>query len=198
MPGVDKAETEQKKLWQAFNESEQTLVLYLVYATPPVSIDALSILAKLPAVKILNVIEKLKKKKIVSERKGYGKGFYFLNNTTIVNFIQKQIAKEEKHKILRNILDFYNQSLDEGPEKTLILAEIYYKLGSTGKGLSYIKSAADILSRSGQKEKAAAYYGYLLNNFSEKGLTEESAGDFLESTLAKLSIAGHLLSIENR
>ena len=40
--------------------------LYLVYATPPVSIDALSALAKVPAVKVLNVMEKLKKKKIVS------------------------------------------------------------------------------------------------------------------------------------
>ena len=41
-------------------------LLYLVYATPPVSIDALSVLAKVPAVKVLNVMEKLKKKKIVS------------------------------------------------------------------------------------------------------------------------------------
>lgn len=198
MPDIDKPEIERKKLWQAFDESEKTLVLYLVYATPPVSIDALSALAKVPAVKILNVMEKLKKKKIVSEKKGYGKGLYFLNNATVVDFIQKQTTKEEKNKILRNILDFYNQSLDEGPEKTLILAEIYHKLGGTGKGLVYIKNAADMLSHLGQKEKAATYYGYLLNNFSEKGLTEENAGDFLDSTLAKLSIAGHLLPIDKQ
>ena len=198
MSDIDKSETEQKKLWQAFDESEQTLVLYLVYATPPVSIDALSALAKVPAVKVLNVMEKLKKKKIVSEKKGYGKGLYFLNNTNVTDFIRKQITREEKHKILKNILDFYSQSLDEGPEKTLILAEIYHKLGGTGKGLLCIKNAADILSRLGEKEKAATYYGYLLNNFSEKGLTEENAGDFLDSTLAKLSIAGHLLPIDKQ
>jgi transcriptional regulator with GAF, ATPase, and Fis domain len=198
MPDIDKAEMERKKLWQAFDESEKSIVLFLVYATPPVSIDALSALAKVPAVKVLNVMEKLKKKKIVSEKKGYGKGFYFLNNATAADFIRKQIAREEKNKILRNILNFYNQSLDEGPEKTLILAEIYHKLGGTGKGLVCIKNAADILYHLGQKEKAAAYYGYLLDNFSEKGLTEENAGDFLDSTLAKLSIAGHLLPIDKR
>ena len=198
MSDIDKSETELKKLWQAFDESEQTLALYLVYATPPVSIDALSVLAKVPAVKILNVMDKLKKKKIVVEKKGYGKGLYFLNNMAVRDFIRKQINRKEKHKILKNILDFYNQSLDEGPEKTLILAEIYHKLGGTGEGLLYIKNAADILSRSGEKEKAAAYYGYLLNNFTEKGLTEETAGDFLDSTLAKLSIAGHLLTVEKQ
>ena len=75
---------------------------------------------------------------------------------------------------------------------------MYHKIGGTGKGLSYIKNAADILFRLGEKEKAAAYYGYLLNNFTEKGLTEESAGDFLDSTLAKLSIAGHLLPVDKQ
>jgi transcriptional regulator with GAF, ATPase, and Fis domain len=195
MPDIDKTETEQKKLWKVFDESEQTLILYLVYAIPPVSIDALSALAKVPAVRVLNVMEKLKKKKIVNERKGYGKGFYFLNSATVANFIPKQTDKEEKRKILQSILDFYIQSLDEGPDKTLILAEIYYKLGSTDKGLSYIKNAADILSHSGQKEQAAAYYGYVLSNFSEKGLTGESVGVFLETTLAKLSLGGHLLSV---
>jgi transcriptional regulator with GAF, ATPase, and Fis domain/tetratricopeptide (TPR) repeat protein len=198
MPYIDKSEIEQKKLWQVFDESEQTLVLYLVYATPPVSIDALSALAKVPAVKVLNVMEKLKKRKIVIEKKGYGKGLYFLNNTTVVDFIRKQIAGKEKNKILSNILDFYSQSLDEGPEKTLVLAEMYHKIGGTGKGLSYIKNAADILFRLGEKEKAAAYYGYLLNNFTEKGLTGESAGDFLDSTLEKLSIAGHLLPVDKQ
>ena len=71
-------------------------------------------------------------------------------------------------------------------------------LAVQGRDLLYIKNAADILSHSGQKEKAASYYGYLLNNFTEKGLTEENAGDFLDSTLAKLSIAGHLLTVEKQ
>ncbi len=96
MSDIDKSETELKKLWQAFDESEQTLVLYLVYATPPVSIDALSVLAKVPAVKILNVMEKLKKKKIVVEKKGYGKGLYFLNNMAVRDFIRKQINRRRK------------------------------------------------------------------------------------------------------
>ena len=187
-----------KKLWQVFDESEQTLILYLVYTIPPVSIDALSALARVPAIKVLNVMEKLRKKKIVSEKKGYGKGLYFLTNTAVIDFIENQIQKEESNQILRNILDFYARSLDEGSEKTLILAEIYYKLGDTDDGLPHIKNAADVLYRSGQKEKATTYYGYLLNNFTAKGLTEENAGDFLDSTLAKLSIAGHLLPIEKQ
>jgi transcriptional regulator with GAF, ATPase, and Fis domain/tetratricopeptide (TPR) repeat protein len=198
MPGIDRMETEQKRLWQAFDEIERTLILYLIYATPPVSLDTLSALAKAPAVKVLNFMEKLKKKKIVSEKKEYGKGFYFLNGVTAANFFRKQVEKEEKHEILKNILDYYIQSLDKGPDKTLILAEIYYKLGGTDKGLSHIKNAADILSRSGQKEQAAVYYAYLLNNFSEKGLTGESVGDFLETTLSKLSIDSHTLPVEKQ
>jgi tetratricopeptide (TPR) repeat protein len=193
-----RSEAEQKKLWKSFDDGERTLIMYLVYATPPVSIDALSILAKVPAVKVLNVMEKLKKKKIVAERKGYEKGFYFLNSDTMADFVREQVDREERQKILKNVLDFYNRSLDEGTEKTLILAEIYHKLGVKDRGISYIKNAADILSRSGQKEKATIYYGYLLDNLGEKGLTEATATDFLESTMAQLSAAGHLLSHEQQ
>jgi len=195
---MNRPETEQKKLWKSFDDGEQALIMYLVYATPPVSIDALSTLAKVPAVKVLNVMEKLKKKKIVVERKGYEKGFYFLNSDTIADFVMQQTDGEEQQRILRDILDFYSRSLEESAEKTLILAEIYHKLGVKDRGISYIKNAADILSRLGQKEKATLYYGYLLNNLSEKGLTKATVVDFLDSTMAQLSVAGHLLPLDQQ
>ncbi len=198
MQGNSKPGTDMKKLWQQLHASEQRLVSYLVHATPPVSIDTLSVLAEIPAVKVLNVMEVLRKKKVVCEKKEHGKGIYFLNDTEAADFVRKQISEEETGKILRAILDHYRQSLDEGPEKTLVIAELYRKLGDTGDGLSHIKNAADILYRSGQKEKATYYYSYLLENFSEKNELSADADSFLDNTLEKFLVPDHFLPVDRQ
>ena len=198
MEGSDKSAVGLKKVWHRWEATEQALALYLVHAAPPVSIDTLSSLVKVPAVTILNAMEKLKKGKIVHEKKEYGKGFYFLNDAGMTDFVQKNVSAGETGRILQNLLDFYTQSLGEGSEKTLILAEIYYKLGDTADGLAHIKNAAAILSHLGQNEKAAVYYGYLLNNVTGNGLTAESAGDFIDSTIEGLSMIGRPLSMEQQ
>lgn len=198
MPGSRKSGIEPKKLWQSLDESEKDIILYLVHTPPPISIDTLTSLAKVPAVKVLNVMEELRKRRIVYEKKECRRGIYFLNGMDLAGYIQEHITKEETRKVLRNIVDFYTQSFDEGREKTLILAELFRKLGDTGEGLGHIKNAADILFHSGQKEKAHVYYDYLFQNFAEKGLTSVNAEVFLDSVLGKISITKHLMSIHDQ
>ncbi len=186
------------KLWNRLDQDEQDLIFYVSNAPPPVSIDILGSLAKLPALKVLNIMEGLRKRKVVCEKKEYGRGIYFLNDDEIHGFIQTQTTQEATERNLRNILQHYRETLHEGPDKTLILADLYQKLGSPDDGMDYIKDAADILSSSGQKEKAAAYYSYLLSNLSEKGVTLANADDFLAGALNEVSAAGHLLPSEGQ
>lgn len=165
----------------------RVLLLYLVNAIPPVSIDALSALAGVPAVKVLSEMERLKKERLVKEKRGAERGFYSSFNEEVAQRVLRESTREEQERILKNILDYYGRILADGTEKTLVLAEIHYKLQEKGKGLTFIKDAADILSRSGNKGKATLYYGYLLNNMNEERLTKESAADFLERTMAHLN-----------
>jgi transcriptional regulator with GAF, ATPase, and Fis domain/tetratricopeptide (TPR) repeat protein len=198
MTGRTKPRIEPERLWQGLDASEKEIVLYLAYATPPVSIDTLGSLARIPALKVLNAVENLRKKRIVYEKKEFGKGLYFLNDAGITDFLQRQIPEEETRKALRNILDDYRRSLAEEPEKTLRLAELYRKLGERGEGLACIKSAADILYSLGQNQKANLYYGYLLENFPDKWPASTEEGDTLVNILEKLSLPDYLLSVEKK
>ncbi len=69
--------------------------------------------------------------------------------------------------------------------------------GDTVSGLEYIKKAADLLYKRGER-KAIAYYSYALKNFTEYGLEDTKPGEFLDSVLMEFVKAGHLLPYENQ
>jgi transcriptional regulator with GAF, ATPase, and Fis domain len=181
-----------RKLWQGFDEINRDIVLHLVHLNPPVSIDTLIALSGAPAGTVLSFMEELKKKKLVSAQKGYRKGVYFLDGEDLTVLVQQLVSEEDKRRIIRRIIDFYARSLDEGTEKALILAQLYAKLGDREEGLAYMKTAGDILLRSGESEKAIVYYDRILEWFKNREPTGESAKIFVESVLVELSAAREL------
>ena len=186
------------RLWQGFNENERVIVLYLAHTSPPASIDTLSSIIKTTAVTTLNILEQLRKKRIVSESKEFGKGYYFLNDSPLRDFIVTTVSLDETRHIIKDILNTCASSVPEGPDRTLALGELYWQLGDTGSGLEYIKKAADLLYKRGEKEKAAAYYSYALRKFTEYGLEDTKPGEFLDGILMEFVKAGHLLPLDDQ
>lgn len=181
-----------KKIWEHLNGTQKDMVLYLVYAKPPVSIDALIALSASPATAVLNLVEELRRKKVVCERRGYEKGLYFPVGTQFEEFIEERISENDADRVIKALVDYYARTLDDGREKTLILAELYRKLGDRAEGLSVVKRAADILLQTGDEEKALLYYDCLLEYFKNKEPSGEDVDIFLESVLAKLSASKEL------
>lgn len=181
------------KLWHDFTDTEKIVISYLAYTTPPASIDIVSSITKTTAVATLNLLEQLRKKRIIDESKEYGKGYYFLSNTSLRDFIVTSASLSQTKHLLKDILKACASTIPEGPDRTLILGELYWHLGDTGNGLEYIKKAADLLYKRGEKEKAASYYSYALKNFTEYGLAGTKPGEFLDSILMEFVKAGHLL-----
>lgn len=174
---------------------EKNIVLLIGYASPPISIDDLVALSGAPAVKILNVIDTLKQKKIVYEKKAHGKGVYFINADGLSSFLQAHQSDPESKQTIYKIINFYQDALAEGDEKALILSNLYFKLGNDWNGAPYIKHAADLLHRSGRNEKAVAYYDYLLNNYTKHAQGPENCDVYLDSVLGKIAAAKHLMPI---
>ncbi len=193
MSSVNDSRKKLKKLWQGFSENEKIVTLYLTYTSPPASIDILSSIIKTTAVATLNLLEQLRKKRIVHESKEYGKGYYFLNDASLRDFIVETVSFSQIKHTIKDILKTCDSSIPEGPDRTLILGELYWHLGDTGDGLDYIKKAADLLYKNGETEKAASYYSYALKNFTEYGLVGTKPGEFLDSILMEFVRAGHLL-----
>jgi transcriptional regulator with GAF, ATPase, and Fis domain len=198
MSRTEKSRLEPKKLWRSLDEGGRNIVFYLVHTISPVSIDTLSNLSGAPALQVLNVMEGLKKGKVVCEKKDYGKGMYFLNGTDLASFMQKEMPGEKTQEAMKKIIEFYTQSLHEGEEKTLALGELYRKGEDVGEGLAFIRNAADILFNTGQKEKALAYYDYLVNYFAKNKVTDVNAEDFIDGVLGKIALSKHLMPIHEQ
>ena len=174
------------KLRQTFDENEQRIIYYLVHMTSPVSIDTLTTLTGASSVDSLNLVERLIKKKVVYERREYKRGIYFFDYTSLRNSLKDYISEDKTKKVIKRIIDFYLQSLDEGSEKTLILADLYRKLNNSEEGLAFIKSAADTLHSSGDLEKAATYYDHILQIFEQTPPTDGNVEIFLDAVLKKI------------
>lgn len=198
MSGSSELGVKVRSLWQNMDEIAKDVLLYLVYNPQPVSLDTLTCLANASAVKVLNVIDMLKKKRMVYEKKECQRGLYFLNGLDLVSDIQKHITKQKKEKVLRDIVVFFTEALNESNEKTLILAELFQRLGDNHAGLDYIGNAANIFFHSGQKEKAQIYYDHFFRNFSENGLTSVNATVFLDSVLGKIALTKNLMPIHDQ
>ena len=136
------------RLWEGLDKEERELVLYLVHANPPISIDLLSALSGAPAVKVLNFMERLKKSRVVHEKREFGKGIYFLNGIDLVGFLRVHASQDARRAAVQKLAQSYIQTMADGRERTLVLAELYWKLGDGREGARYLKSAADILTSS--------------------------------------------------
>jgi len=176
------------KLRRAFDEQEQAIINCLIHMTSPVSIDTLTAISGASSVDTLNLMDKLLKKKVVNERKGYKRGIYFFDDASLKISPRDRPSEDETGKTIKKIIDFYAQSLDEGGEKTLILANLYRKLSNNGEGLACIKSAGDTLYASGDREKAVAHYDHILEIFEKNPPTEGNVEVFLDVVLKKMHI----------
>ena len=106
--------------------------------------------------------------------------------------------EEKTLKGLRRLAEFCGGSLADGRERTLVLANLYLKLGNGASGLEHIKKAAEILAQSEETEKAVIYYDYLLKYFCQNAPDSSNTAFFLDSVLGKISLLKHLMPIEEQ
>jgi transcriptional regulator with GAF, ATPase, and Fis domain len=182
----------QKDYWP---EIETALQPYLLHATPPVTIDTLCELSGAPALPVLNVLENLRRRGLVTRKKGLPQGVYYPNPARLKPPESSGELDESTRKALRRIINHYNRTMAEGEAKILILAELYRKLGDLAAGGGVFKQAAGILLRTGRSDQAQEYYDLLLKKYQEARVTENTVEDFLDSALGKIAAAKHLMTI---
>lgn len=171
----------------------QDIIISLFRSPWPVSIDALCSLSSSSPTKVLNVLEQLKKKKLIYRKKGLPKHTYFVNGLELADYLKRRIMDtEEAHAVLRRIITFCNQTFVNSDEKTLLLAGLYRMVEDSGDGLPHIKNAADILLASGNREGAIAHYDYLLDRLKEDiSIAKEHAPYLIDAILGKISLMRH-------
>lgn len=177
------------------NVGDQDIIISFFRSSWPVSIDALCSLSSSSPTKVLHVLEQLKKKKLIYQKKGLPKHTYFVNGLELADYLKRSIMDaEEAHAVLRRIINFCNQSFVNNEEKTLLLAGLYRMIEDGGDGLPHIKNAADILLASGNREDAIAHYNYLLDRLKgDISITRAHAPYLIDAILGKISLMRHAI-----
>ena len=176
--------TDLQRFWQRLTESEQEILAYFAFARPPVSVDTLTSFSGSSAVTVLALMERLRGKRLVCERKEVGKGFYFPQDPEFMEFV-RGLRDEHMKAIGRKIIDHHIRSHPEGEEETVFLADLYLNLGSPGERLDVVKNAADILRRSGQRRKAWGLYDHIITSLWEDPLKTDQAQLLVDTIVDK-------------
>ena len=187
-----------RRLLEDLETSEKKVVFSLAYAPPSVSVDVLSSLSGASAVSVLNVMETLKRKGVVSEKRETGRGIYCLRDASFVSFLRECISGDEARELGRKVMDYYSHLDLKGNEIILVLADLYEKLGNAGEGLKFVEEAADILAHSGQRAKAAAHYSHVLKHFSHGTLAPEHTELFLDSAIGQIHTMMHRMPVKEQ
>ncbi|RPH87354.1 MAG: hypothetical protein EHM75_05770, partial [Desulfobacteraceae bacterium] len=182
----------------SWEEVEKKMIPYLLHATPPVSVDTLCALSGASVLPVLNALEGMKRKGLVTRKKGTPQGVYFPNAARLVSLRSPALSETESRRAIRQLIAYYNRTLGEGETKILILADLYLKLGDEPEGRRHLKNAADTLRRSGQTDRALVFYDRLLEPIQGRGLAEWEAEDYLDSVLGKVASGKHLMTIPDQ
>ena len=158
------------RLWRDSDEIIRRTIVSLAYLTSPVSIDTLVFLSGAPVVTILKLIKQLQKAKIIYQKKESGEGIYFFSGKDFTPFIETHLSMHEAKAILKRTIEISSKNKDQSEKAILLLAGLSMSL-EEGKDLDWVRKAADILLKSGQKEKAILYYDYIIRHFSETSAT---------------------------
>jgi len=194
-PGRKSGEPESAK-------AEKIIILYLAYSNSPVPIDDILSLTKLPPVHALNVMEGLKKSRLVIEKKETGRGIYHKGDIDFQKYILDNIPKRELDDIIKTVIDLITRFKTDGEKKILALAALYQRHGISGDGLIWVKKAADLLNRSGEKGKAVDYYDAIIDYFFKELNTpppEPFIEEFLDAVHQRVSMGlFYIMSIQHQ
>jgi len=177
------------------------IIVYLAYSTSPVSIDDILLLTKLSPVIALNVMEDLKKNRLVAEKKETGRGVYHKADIDFQKYIRDNVPETEIDHIIKTVIGFITSLKTDGEKKILSLAALYRSSGKEAGGLIWLKKAADLLNHSGDKEKAIEYYDAVIDYFLKELNTSLPApfiDEFLDAVYQRVTMGLFYIMPHNR
>jgi transcriptional regulator with GAF, ATPase, and Fis domain len=181
------------------DQKNQDIIVSFFCTPSPISIDTICTLSSASPQSVLNVLDSLKKKQLIYQKKGFPKHSYFVNGIELANHLQRHMDTEKFQTVLRIIIPSCSQSFARGDEKTLLLAELYRKLGDVVSGLPYFNKAAKILLKSGDRDGAISHYDYLLKHLKDNTeLLNANASYLVDACLGKISVMRHTMTFEEQ
>lgn len=95
-----------------------------LFVPQPVSIDTLSSVIGTSATFVLEVMERLKRRGLVLERRDLGRGVYALKDGDVES-LRSLLSEEERRQTAERLVRFFEKGDGLGGNMDLVLAELY-------------------------------------------------------------------------
>lgn len=173
------------RLFSRLDPQERAVVAAFLFVPQPVSIDTLSSLCSTSATFVLEVMERLKRRGLVLERRDLGRGVYALKDGDLES-LRSLLPEDERRQTAERLVRFFEKGDGLGEDADLVLAELYRHAQPTLDRLEVIKRAADRLNRGPSRLKAVGYYDCIIDYLFPRDITSRREAELLvDSVIAK-------------
>ena len=184
--------------WNNLDQEEKQILILISMIPPPVSLDNLIDLTSISAVKVLRLIENLKKRKAISVYDSLGNGYYNFRHPKLSEFVLQQISDKRKQVEAKKLISFFDGHLEEGLKKCLMMTHFYQISALKPKDFGRILSSAEYCLSLDLKDDAAGYYRIVLDNLSVRRKSLDEKGGCVDATLGLIMAHGHLIPLSQQ
>jgi transcriptional regulator with GAF, ATPase, and Fis domain/tetratricopeptide (TPR) repeat protein len=100
--------------------------------------------------------------------------------------------------LAETILTKFESTLEEGRDKSLMMAHVYKVTGIEPPGPELILSAAQYLLSEQRREEASVYFRLVLDYLAERKQAKQQPHSFIDAVLGIISSQGHLMPLEEQ
>ncbi|MBW2034833.1 MAG: hypothetical protein JRI94_14845 [Deltaproteobacteria bacterium] len=184
--------------WNNLDQEEKQILILISMIPPPVSLDNLIDLTSISAVKVLRLIENLKKRKAISVYDSLGNGYYNFRHPKLSEFVLQQISDKRKQVEAKKLISFFDGHLEEGLKKCLMMTHFYQISALKPKDFGRILSSAEYCLSLDLKDDAAGYYRIVLDNLSVRRKSLDEKEVCVDATLGMITAHGHLIPLSQQ
>ena len=152
--------------WEELDEQEKEVLVQMAMIFSPVSLDVLFRTLSSAPTTTLKALEKFHKLGIIEPCKSKGTGFYSFRNKANASYILDQASEEQVVANAQILIEYYDNTCDEGSDKWLQIAHFYNIAPAQVRHASTVIKAAEYCMDNNKFKDAFDYFYLVLNNFS--------------------------------
>ncbi len=161
----------------------------------PVSLDTLIVATGTRAVELLNVLGELAKRDIICKEASRGEGYYAISGLMDTNMASEGVSEPEFTAISKTMITKIKNRMENGREKSLILAHLYREASIESQGLNWIMSAAQYLLEENKKGEAAQLFQLVLDGLADPQQARENPHLYMDTVKGILLAEGHRIPL---
>lgn len=177
------------------NHDESTLAIYAALSPARISIDMLIAATSFSAIKILTFLDLLTHKGVLDKHKSQTLGVYRFVRPEIADRILASADKKAVTDASQWMIALAEEDAEEGMEKDLALARLYYYSEIDFFPIDRMLRAADDLKKDRLSDPAASYYKTILDRGRHNIESDKEKRMYAEAALGLIHLQGYRIPL---